>query len=149
MWRMAGGRAEIGAGYFFLLLRGRLYAVQRGRDCAEAGGVTGDIDIKVEGGVAHGKRAPYCLVFFASDAAQDAQTTAGTLSLCFRSQRHISLHSTETKCRRLQSALLVVRCILTAVSYNSVSTVRCGHSDRSTYWVPHWTMGRERLNLLI
>ncbi len=29
-----------------------------------------------------------------------------------RTQRHISLHSTETKCRRLQSALLVVRCIL-------------------------------------
>ena len=28
-----------------------------------------------------------------------------------RSQRHISLHSTETKCRRLQSALLVVMCI--------------------------------------
>ena len=30
----------------------------------------------------------------------------------FRTQRHISCHSTPAKCRRLRSALLVVRCIL-------------------------------------
>ena len=34
----------------------------------------------------------------------------------FRSQRHISLHSTETKCRRLQSALLVVMCTFATVA---------------------------------
>ena len=47
-----------------------------------------------------------------SDVAQNAQTTAGTLSLPFARNGRISLHSTETKRRWLQSALLAVRCIL-------------------------------------
>ena len=48
----------------------------------------------------------------ASDVAQDAQTTAGTLSLPSARSGRISSHNTGTKRRRLQSALLAVRCIL-------------------------------------
>ena len=47
-----------------------------------------------------------------SDVAQNAQTTAGTLALPSARNGCISSHSTGTKHRRLQSALLVVRCIL-------------------------------------
>mgnify|MGYP004643712139 CR=1 len=46
------------------------------------------------------------------DVAQDAQTTAGTLALPSARNGRISLPSTETKRRRLQSALLVVMRIL-------------------------------------
>ena len=59
------------------------------------------------------------LLLFTSDVAQNALTTAGTLSLPSARnvtqkppKRMLSLHSTETKCQRLQSALLVVMCIL-------------------------------------
>ena len=44
----------------------------------------------------------------ASDAAHEEQTTAGTLSLPSARSGRISSHSTGTKRRRLQSALLAV-----------------------------------------
>ncbi len=47
-----------------------------------------------------------------SDVAQNAQTTAGTLALPSARNGRIRCHSTASKRRRLQSALLVVRCIL-------------------------------------
>ena len=47
-----------------------------------------------------------------SDVAQNAQTTAGTLALCFARNGRIRCRSTASKRRRLQSSLLVVRCIL-------------------------------------